>query len=164
MVGAYNPCAVFIRLAKESGLDAIFLNVSFVGAEALAEKLGEEGEGVIITQVVPHFDSDLPIVREYRRALKAWNPSIQPTFGSLEGYIAARILWRALETIQGPFTKEGVINALEGFGEFDVGLGQPLRLGPKEHQACHRVWPTILRGGKAVPFRWEELENRPEGG
>jgi branched-chain amino acid transport system substrate-binding protein len=163
MVGAYNPCAVFIRLAKESGLDAIFLNVSFVGAEALAEKLGEEGEGVIITQVVPHFDSDLPIVREYRRALKAWNPSIQPTFGSLEGYIAARILWRALETIQGPFTKEGVINALEGFGEFDVGLGQPLRLGPKEHQACHRVWPTILRAGKAVPFRWEELENRPEG-
>jgi branched-chain amino acid transport system substrate-binding protein len=163
MVGAYNPCAVFIRLAKQSALDAIFLNVSFVGAKALAEKLGGQGDGVIITQVVPHFDSDLPIVSEYRKALKAWNPSIQRAFGSLEGYIAARILWRALETIQGPLTKEGVVNALEGLGEFDMRLGQRLHLGPKEHQACHRVWPTILRGGKAVPFQWEELGTRVGG-
>jgi ABC-type branched-subunit amino acid transport system substrate-binding protein len=163
MVGAYNPCAVFIRLAEQSGLDAIFLNVSFVGAEALAEKLGEQGDGVIVTQVVPHFDSDLPIVSEYRKALKAWNPSIQPTFGSLEGYIAARILWRGLEPIEGPLTKEGVVNGLEGLGEFDIGLGQRLHLGPNEHQACHRVWPTILRGGEAVPFQWEELGNRLGG-
>jgi len=163
MVGAYNPCAAFIHLARQSGLDAMFLNVSFVGAEALAEKLGDRGDGVIVTQVVPHFDSALPIVGEYRKALKAWNPSTQPTFGSLEGYMAARILCRALKTIQGPLTKEGIVNALEEFGEFDMGLGQGLRLGPKEHQACHRVWPTILRGGKAVPFQWEELGTRLRG-
>jgi ABC-type branched-subunit amino acid transport system substrate-binding protein len=163
MVGAYNPCAAFIHLARQSGLDAIFLNVSFVGAEALAEKLGGQGDGVIVTQVVPHFDSALPMVAEYRKALKAWNPSTQPTFGSLEGYIAARILCRALETIQGPLTKEGIVNALEELGEFDVRLGRRLHLGPEEHQACHRVWPTILRGGKAVPFQWEELGIRLEG-
>lgn len=163
MVGAYNPCAAFIHLARQSGLDATFLNVSFVGAEALAEKLGDRGDGVIVTQVVPHFDSALPIVGEYRKALKAWNPSTQPTFGSLEGYIAARILCRALKTIQGPLTKECIVNALEELGEFDMGLGQRLHLGPKEHQACHRVWPTILRGGKAVPFQWEELGTRLRG-
>ncbi len=159
MVGAYNPCAAFILLARQSGLDAVFLNVSFVGAEALAEKLGEQGDGVIITEVVPHFDSDVPIVGEYRKALKASNPSSPPTFGSLEGYVAARILFRALKGIQGPLTKEGVVNALEGLGEFDMGLGARLHLGPKEHQACHRVWPTILRGGRAVPFQWKELGN-----
>ncbi|KPK26237.1 MAG: ligand-binding receptor [Nitrospira bacterium SG8_3] len=163
MVGAYNPCSVFIRLARQSGLDAIFLNVSFVGAEALAEKLGEQGEGVIITQVVPHFDSNLPIVKEHRKALKTWNPSAQPSFGSLEGYIAARILWRAMGAIQGPVTKEAIINALEGLGEFDIGLGEPLHLGAKEHQACHRIWPTILRAGKPVPFQWEELGTRLGG-
>ena len=163
MVGAYNPCAAFIHLARQSGLDAMFLNVSFVGAEALAEKLGDQGDGVIVTQVVPHFDSALPIVGEYRKALNGWNPSTQPTFGSLEGYIATRILCRALKTIQGPLTKEGIVNALEELGEFDMGLGQRLRLGPKEHQACHRVWPTILREGKAVPFDWEELETRFRG-
>lgn len=157
MVGAYSPCAAFIRLAKQSGLKAIFLNVSFVGAEPLAEALGKDGDGVIVTQVVPHFGSDLQVVREYSKALKSWNSSVTPTFGSLEGYIAARILCRALETIQGPMTREAVIDALEGLGEFDIGLGERLRFGPDEHQACHHVWPTILRGGKAVPFQWKGL-------
>ena len=32
MVGAYAPCARFIELARDVGLDASFLNVSFVGA------------------------------------------------------------------------------------------------------------------------------------
>jgi len=163
MVGAYNPCAAFIHLARQSGLDAIFLNVSFVGAEALAEKLGDQGEGVIVTQVVPHFNSALPMVAEYRKALRAWSPSTPMTFGSLEGYIAARILWRALETIQGPVTREGIVNALEALGAFDMGLGEKLHLGPKEHQACHRVWPTILRGNQVVPFQWEELGERLRG-
>jgi ABC-type branched-subunit amino acid transport system substrate-binding protein len=157
MVGAYNPCAAFILLAKQSGLDVMFLNVSFVGAEALAEKLGHHGDGVIVTQVVPHFDADLPIVTDYRKALRAWSSYAKPTFGSLEGYIAARILCQALETIEGPFHQEAVIKALEGLGEFDIGLGEQLRLGSDDHQACQRVWPTVIRNGKIVPFEWEEL-------
>jgi branched-chain amino acid transport system substrate-binding protein len=157
MVGAYNPCAAFIMLAKQSGLKAVFLNVSFVGAEPLASKLGPVGDGVIVTQVVPHFDTHLPIVNEYRNALQAWSGYAKPTFGSLEGYIAARILIRALNEIEEPITREGIVDALLGFGQFDMGLGETLTLDPDEHQASHRVWPTIIQDGKSVPFRWEEL-------
>jgi ABC-type branched-subunit amino acid transport system substrate-binding protein len=157
MVGAYNPCAAFILLAKERGMDAIFLNVSFVGAEPLSEKLGEHGDGVIVTQVVPHFDADLPIVAEYRKALESWRGEAKPTFGSLEGFIATRILCRALNTIEGPVTRDAIVDALEGLGQFDIGLGERLLLGPDEHQACHRVWPTIIRNGKIIPFEWEAL-------
>ena len=157
MVGAYNPCAAFISLARQSGLKCIFLNVSFVGAEPLASKLGQHGDGVIVTQVVPHFDSDLPIVAHYRKALRSWNAIANPSFGSLEGYIATRILGQALETIEGTVTQDAIVNALEGLGEFDIGLGEKLRFGPEEHQACHRVWPTIIRQGKIVPFEWEKL-------
>jgi ABC-type branched-subunit amino acid transport system substrate-binding protein len=160
MVGAYAPCAAFILLAKQSGLKAIFLNVSFVGAEPLAEHLGEHGDGVIVTQVVPHFDADLPIVDEYRKAIQSWNSWTVPTFGSLEGYIAARMLCKALWAIEGAITKEAIVNALEGLGEFDMGLGESLRLGPDEHQACHRVWPSVLDGGKAVPLEWKQLTAR----
>ncbi|MBW1896213.1 MAG: ABC transporter substrate-binding protein [Deltaproteobacteria bacterium] len=157
MVGAYAPCAAFILLAKHSGLNALFMNVSFVGAEPLAEQLGKHGDGVIVTQVVPHFDSALPVVRDYRKALQSWNSWAVPTFGSLEGYISARILCRALETIPGAVTQEAIVNALEGLGEFDLGLGEQLRLGPDQHQACHRVWPTVLSDGNMVPFKWEDL-------
>ncbi len=63
---------------------------------------------------------------------------------------AAHILVAALEKIPGPPTREAVVNALEG-------LGETLRLGPKDHRACHRIWPTILRDGTFVPFAWRDI-------
>jgi branched-chain amino acid transport system substrate-binding protein len=163
MVGTYAPCAAFIRLAKKSGLGAIFLNVSFVGVEPLARELGKAGDGVIITQVVPHFDSRLPIMRNYRKALAAYQPSLDVSFSSLEGYTAAQILFKALETIKGPVTQEAVVDALEGLGDFDIGLGERLHLDQREHQACHRVWPMVLIDGRAVPFQWRQLAKMAAG-
>jgi ABC-type branched-subunit amino acid transport system substrate-binding protein len=161
MVGAYAPCARFIELARDVGLDALFLNVSFVGAAPLLAALGEKGEGVIVTQVVPHFDSDLPAVRAYREALAAVSAQAPPTFGSLEGYVATCILIRALRSIEGPPSREAIVDALEGLGDFDIGLGVPLRLAPDDHQASHTVWPTILRAGRIQPLDWAELGGLP---
>ncbi len=158
MVGAYAPCAAFIRLARKNKLDALFLNVSFVGTESLATALGAEGEGVIVTQVVPHFDADLPAVVQYRRALKDSDQSESPTFESLEGYLATRILIRSLESTTGELTRESVIDALEAQSTFDIGIGEELHLDAGAHQACHRIWPTVLHGGSAVPFDWQSLE------
>jgi branched-chain amino acid transport system substrate-binding protein len=158
MVGTAAPCAEFVKAARRAGLDALFLNVSFVDANKLAEMLGAEGEGVIVTEVVPHIDSSLPIVQEYRRALAALPDGSTPNFVSLEGYIAARMLIRALDNVKGPITSESITNGLEQLGHFDLGLGEPLRLGPQDHQACHHVWPTMLSQGKVIPFDWSSLK------
>jgi len=158
MVGAYAPCAKFIELAKETGLDALFFNVSFVGSAPLARELGEQMDKVIVTQVVPHpQEKDLPIVKAYHEDLQAFDPKAVPTFGSLEGYIAARIFIKALEKIKGLPNRESVIDALDGLNSFDIGLGQPLHLSAKRHQASHRVWPTVLKKGKFVPFEWNDI-------
>ena len=75
MVGAYKPCAEFIKLAKQIKLDAVFVNISFVGSNALAKELGEDGKGVVVTQVVPlPTDTGLPLVAQYQAALKAASP------------------------------------------------------------------------------------------
>jgi hypothetical protein len=50
-----------------------------------------------------------------------------------------------------------VVDALERLGRFDIGLDAPLELSAREHQACHRIWPTILRNGRAESFAWAEL-------
>ena len=157
MVGTYGPCAKFIRLAKQSGLDALFLNVSFVGTGPLVQALGDEGAGTVITQVVPHFDSGYPIIREYRQALQNMGEGTEPSYASLEGYVTARIFLKALASIQGTPTREGVIDALEHLGTFDVGLGAPLRLAPDEHQASHTVWPTIIRESSVAAMDWQDL-------
>jgi len=160
MVGAYAPCATFIRQARENDLHAIFLNVSFVGSASLANALGPAGEGVIVTQVVPHFDSALPLVREYRAAQQAVNPKGEFSFGSLEGYIAARILCHALARIPGLPDREKTVDALLSLEKFDLGLGEDLRLAPDEHQASHRIWPTVLHDGRFIPFEWQEWEKK----
>ncbi len=158
MVGAYLPCAAFIRLAHRSDLTSIFLNVSFVGSESLAKDLGAEGEGVIVTQTVPHYESSLPIARDYREAMHQLNPKLTLTFGSMEGYISTRFLLAALQKRKSPIHRESVISALETAGEVDLGLGEKLELSSTRHQASHRVWPTIIRAGKVVPFAWDELK------
>lgn len=157
MVGTYKPCAAFIERARENGIDPLFLNVSFVSSSSLMRELGDKGDGVIITQVVPHFEGDLPLVKEYRAALAASATNSAPGFISLEGYAATRILVRAISSIEGVPDRESVARALDSLGSFDIGLGEPLKLAPEEHQACHRVWPTVIRARKIVPFDWSSL-------
>jgi branched-chain amino acid transport system substrate-binding protein len=158
MVGVYAPCAKFIEQCRDTGLRALFLNVSFVGSMPLARELGNTNAAVIVMQVVPSpLDMSLPIVRDYVVDLHALDSSATPGFGDLEGYVAARIFTKALEQIKGMPTRESIVDALEGLGRFDIGLGEPLDLGPKEHQACHRVWPTILKNGAFIPLQWKDI-------
>jgi branched-chain amino acid transport system substrate-binding protein len=159
MVGAYAPCAKFIKLCRESGISPLFLGVSFVGSSSLAASLGNTDAQIIVTQVVPHpSDTAVPLIADYRADLGVSNPSSIPTFTSLEGYIAARILIAALGRIDGPPTREAVVSALESLGRFDIGMGEELEIDANQHQACHRIWPTVMSGHDFVPFRWADLD------
>jgi branched-chain amino acid transport system substrate-binding protein len=41
-VGAYKACAAFIREARKASYGGTFINLSFVGTQALADELGKE--------------------------------------------------------------------------------------------------------------------------
>lgn len=160
MVGAYAPCAKFIALARQSGLDSLLLNVSFVGSEALVRELGSKGDGVVITQVVPSpHESRLPLVRDYRLALEKYDQK-PPSFISLEGYLAFRTLLAGMNKAPAELDRENLIEGLERLGSFDLGLGAPLQLDAAEHQASHHVWPTQLENGKVVSTSWAEIARR----
>ncbi|HEV3417793.1 MAG TPA: ABC transporter substrate-binding protein, partial [Pirellulales bacterium] len=66
MVSTYRPAARFIQLVKDANKDVLFANVSFVGSNALADELTQLGskysDGIIVTQVVPHPDSQASAV------------------------------------------------------------------------------------------------------
>ena len=58
-----------------------FVNISFVGSEALAQELGDAGEGVIVSQVVPFpWDASVPVVAQYTKALAAVDAAAKPGF------------------------------------------------------------------------------------
>lgn len=163
MVGTYAPLAKFVRESKAQGMDSLFLNVSFVGTEAFAKDVGRDGDGVVITQVVPPPNRmDLPAIAEYHKALAAHFPNENPNFVSLEGYITARILVEGLKRAGPNPTRAGLISAIEGMNGLDVGVGSKTAYSPTFHQAFHEVFPTVLRGGEAVVFDdWSEVVGGP---
>lgn len=145
MVGAYKPCATFIRVARQIGLDAVFVNISFVGSKALSQELGPAGEGVIVTQVVPlPEDARIPLVARYQRALHAVDPDAEPGFVSLEGYIVGRLVTEALGRLDGSVTRENLLATIKEVGEFDLD-GIALSYGPDDNQGMDRVFLTIIR-------------------
>ncbi len=158
MVGAYGPCAEFIRLAKEDLPDAYFLNVSFVGSKPLKAALRDDADRVIVTQVVPHFGDDLAGVSQYRTDLKAYAPDAEPGFVSLEGYLAARIFVTGLTRVNGRVTRDAIVDAIENIGDLDVGIGVPISYSAADHQGSHQVWPTIIRNNRFEPLDWSRLQ------
>jgi ABC-type branched-subunit amino acid transport system substrate-binding protein len=145
MIGAYKPCAEFIRIARRIKLEALFLNVSFVGSKALAKELGSLGEGVIVTQVVPSpEDKSIPLVADYQRALKAFNPITESGFVSLEGYMVGSLVASALKSMQGDVTRQALLEEFARIGTFDLG-GVVLTYGPRDNQGMDQIFLTVIQ-------------------
>ena len=145
MIGTYGPCAEFIRLAHKAGFHPTFVNVSFVGADALAKELGAAGEGVVVSQVVPFpWDTSLKVVADYQAAQTALDSTLPPGFVSLEGYLSGRLAAAALE-LAGPHpTRAGLLQAVHEVGRFDIS-GSVVTVGPKMRDAPPKVFLTVIQ-------------------
>src|SRR5205814_8636955 len=96
MVSTYKSCAEFVRQSKKAGYTGLFYHISLVGSAALAEELGKDASGLVISQVVPFpWSGTIPIVREYQAEMKE-NSGGQLSFSSLEGFIAGKVIVEAL--------------------------------------------------------------------
>jgi branched-chain amino acid transport system substrate-binding protein len=158
MGGSYAPSAKFIKLLYEDRPDLWFVNVSFVGSHILEQSLDGINANVIVSQVVPEIDADLPFVREFRGALEEYDNGLQPNTVSLEGYIIARILAEALQNIDGTITRETLIDALHGLVDLDIGLGSNINLDKNQQQGSHMLWLSRLENGAFHSFEWANAD------
>ena len=125
--------------------------MSFVGTQALADDLGKDGAGVVVSQVMPSpYNAARPIAREFAQAVKAViTKDVQANFSSMEGYLAAKVLTEGLKRAGNKPTRESLINALESisnqsFGGFDVSFG------PNDRVASRFVELSMLTGDGRV--------------
>ncbi|MEP2639777.1 ABC transporter substrate-binding protein [Roseobacter sp.] len=154
MVGAYKPLSEFIKLSRKMKMDPTFVTISFVGSKALAAELGPDGDGVIVSQVVPEpWDTNLPIVAEYQAALSALEATAEPGFVSLEGYVAGRLVIEGLRQTGADLSRESFTNAMNTLGTLDLG-GMTLSFGPGDNQGSDDVFLTrILADGSFEAMR-----------
>jgi branched-chain amino acid transport system substrate-binding protein len=145
MVGAYKPSAEFIKLAHKVEFNPVFVNISFVGASALAKELGPDGNGVIVSQVVPFpWEKSLKVVADYQAAIKAADAKAEPEFVSLEGYLVGRLVGAGLEKAGAAPTRQSFLKAIKETGKFDLG-GLTMTFGPQDNEGLDQVFMTTVQ-------------------
>jgi ABC-type branched-subunit amino acid transport system substrate-binding protein len=152
MVGPYTPLAAFIKEARAAGLKSQLATVSFVGTDNLVAQVGKDGDGVLISQVVPFPEDDASPLAKDCRDLISRHASAKLGFVNFEGCITARLMVGALERLGKEPTRAGLISALDGMKGFDLG-GVTVNLSADNHQASNQVFLTQIREGKIAKIR-----------
>lgn len=153
MVGTYSACAKFIIEGKKKGFNPVYMNVSFVGPDKLAEMLGKYGENVVVTQVVPPFDNakyNYAAVQEYMTSLRKYFPDSKPSFGGLEGFLAAKVFVEGIKRAGKNLTRESFVSAVEDIKDLDIKAGNKISFSAQNHQGSQKVYPTVIKGEKYV--------------
>ena len=144
LIGAYQPVAALITWARHTGLNPVFMTISFVGSNALAAELGPDGAGVFVTQVVPFpTDDSIPIVAAYLRALSADGAYAVPGFVSLEGYLAGRLAIAALRDCGQEVTRDCFLESIRSTDAVDLD-GFKLHYGDGDNQGSDEVFLTVI--------------------
>ena len=159
IIGAYEPVAAAIKWAPHIKMHSIFMTVSFVGSNALAEDLrGDDvdvSEGVYVTQVVPFpTDDSLPVTAAYLAALEAYSPGAVPGFVSFEGYLAGRLAIEGLKGCGGEVNRACFLDSLRSRDVVDID-GFELRYGEGDNQGSDSVFLTRIGDN----YRYHPVEN-----
>jgi ABC-type branched-subunit amino acid transport system substrate-binding protein len=158
MIATYSQAAKFISMAKEQGFNPVFLCLSVVGPEEFAKTLGEAGDGVVVTQILPppfsitdpnYNPTSKGVLNEYAQDLNKYFPEASPSFGSLEGYINAKVLVEGLKNSGVDPSREKLIEALE---KLNLGLevGTRVIFSPANHQGMNILHFTYIKNNKFI--------------
>jgi branched-chain amino acid transport system substrate-binding protein len=148
-ISAYKSCAAFIRAARKASFGGTFYNVSFVGTQALADELGKDGAGVVVSQVMPSpYSGTRAIVREFLDAVKTAK-DVQANFSSMEGFVAAKVFAEGLKRAGAKPTRESLITGLEAIGTQSIG-GFDVSFSATNHVASKFVELSMLTGDGRV--------------
>ncbi len=161
MISTYGPSSNLIRSAKWSGFTPYFHNLSVVGANELVKQLGvgRDSQGVIVTQVVPPPESDIPGVQEYRNLLKKYYPEDTPNFVSLEGFVNAKVLVEILKQAGPDITRKRFLEAAESLKDFDTQCDSKITFSPTDHRGIDKIYFTVFDKKKySIIEDWSSLK------
>lgn len=150
-ISAYKSCAAFIRAARKAGYGGTIFNVSFVGTQALADELGKDGAGIVVSQVMPSpYNPARPIAREFADAVKKVGGDAQANFSSMEGYLAAKIVTEGLKRAGTRIgSRDGLIQGIEAIGSQSFG-GFLVNYSATNHVTSSFVELSMLTGDGRV--------------
>jgi ABC-type branched-subunit amino acid transport system substrate-binding protein len=159
LVGTSRPCALAINQWHKMDFKVPMISLSFVGSTALAARL-KDADNVYISQVVPDpWNDELPIVKQYQEALG--NDSSKYDFVSLEGYIAANVMHKAISSVQGAVNSESLKKALESMADYDLG-GLTVSYAQDDHRGLDAVYLTKIEKSDDNSIKFVYIDKLPK--
>jgi len=144
MYASYKASAEFVRGMRKAQLYPQYMNLSIVGATALAKELGNDARGIGVSQVVPFpWNIGIPVVKEYQMVMKEQTGKSDYSFLTLESYLSARILVDGLRRAGRDLTREKLIAALETMHDASFG-GFRVDYSRTNHAASTFVELTVI--------------------
>lgn len=115
-----EPASRFVKAYRGQGGAAGLYAMSVTDMSQVSRRAGDASRGMAFSQVVPvPTDATRKVVREY--AELATKSGHVPSFYGLEGFIEARVLIDALRRCGGNINREGLVEALERVGRWEIG-------------------------------------------
>jgi ABC-type branched-subunit amino acid transport system substrate-binding protein len=156
LVGAYKANALFIKTAKnsENFNNTLFCNVSFGDADEMIKELNYETHNLLFSQVVPSYNDDsIHVILEYKRMMRRYYPDQPLSFISLESFLAAKTVVKALQQIKGNITQQRFLDQIKKLpSEFLSGL----TLNYKNTQLLNKVYIFKYENSKFVDVNREQ--------
>lgn len=147
MVTLYKPTAAFVQAMKKVGQNPMFMTLSPVGTEQLAQELGAAARGIGVSQVVPYpWNDTAPVVREYQKLVA--KPGTYTYYG-MEGYLMARTLVEGLRRAGRDLSRDKLQGALENLSGVDFG-GYRINYSANGRQGSRFVELTVIGSGGRV--------------
>lgn len=145
----YGASAELVKALRARGVSMQYGSVSFIGTSGLIDRFGDDARGIAISQVMPFpFSGGTTLTREYQRAMTDAGTA-RFSYGSMEGYVGARVLTEGLRRAGSQPTREGLERGLESFGKLDLG-GFGVNFTPDNHNGSSFVELTVVGLGKTV--------------
>lgn len=143
LIAQAKPNAAFIQGLRLKGVNPQFFVLSV--SSGLHAELKAPAAGVIVSQVVPFPFTELgnTVVREYQAAISA-TADKKFSYNSMEGFLNAKLVVRALQKMAGPPTRAKVISTLESFTNEDLG-GFALTYSKQSNLGSRFVNLTMIR-------------------
>ena len=131
-------------IKNSSAQDAQLYGMSILPSAEVYKAAGDKARGIVITQAVPFpYSATLPLVSQYQKLMKQYAPNEPLSFTTLEGFIAGKITVEAIKRAGNNPTREKVIKALNGMGQYDLG-GISVDYSPKSRNGWGSVDLTVI--------------------
>jgi len=149
VAGSGSEATRIIRAVRKAGASPQFVTLSNNAAESFIKELGDDGHGLIITEVVPGINaSQMTIASEYRNQARQQGASVSNA--GMEGYMSAKVLVEGLRRAGPDPTREKLVAALESMRNYDLG-GLLIHYSPTSHAGASFVEMSIISStGKLI--------------